>query len=198
MERALYILAKSFVTFLQWLSLPGVVRLGRFGGGLFHLLDVRHRHIAAENIKASFPEKSDTEVKAVVKENFKRLGENFACAVKTASMTAEEIQEILTVSGHEKFLSKNTPLEKKSFVFAIGHFGNFELYARCFFAVPDYRFATTYRGLRQTSLNELLQSLRQQSGCLFFERRTDADALKTAMNQGNILLGLLADQHAGR
>ena len=62
---------------------------------------------------------------------------------------------------------------------------------------PGCQFATTYRALPQPALNKLAQSLREKSGCLFFERRTDADALKSAMNRGGIVLGLLADQHAG-
>ena len=80
---------------------------------------------------------------------------------------------------------------------AIGHFGNFELYARFGQFVPGFKCATTYRSLRQPSLNRLVQSLRERSGCLFFERRTGAAALKSVMNGTGLLLGLLADQHAG-
>ena len=47
-------------------------------------------------------------------------------------------------------------------------------------------------------LNQLLQSLRERSGCRFFERRFEAAALKATMNEPGILLGLLADQHAGQ
>jgi KDO2-lipid IV(A) lauroyltransferase len=39
--------------------------------------------------------------------------------------------------------------------------------------------------------------LRERSGCLFFERRFDAGALKAAMSRGGIVLGLLSDQRAG-
>ena len=46
---------------------------------------------------------------------------------------------------------------------AIGHFGNFELYARFGDVNQAYQCATTYRGLRQPSLNQLLQSLRHPS-----------------------------------
>jgi lauroyl/myristoyl acyltransferase len=46
-------------------------------------------------------------------------------------------------------------------------------------------------------LNRLLQSLRERSGCLFFERRTDAQALRAALDQRRLLLGLLSDQHGG-
>jgi KDO2-lipid IV(A) lauroyltransferase len=42
-----------------------------------------------------------------------------------------------------------------------------------------------------------MQELREKSGSLFFERRKDADALKTAMSQPGMLLGLFTDQHAG-
>src|SRR5262249_44918908 len=49
----------------------------------------------------------------------------------------------------------------------------------------------------QPSLNRLLQSIREKSGCLYFERRTDSAALKAAMNGPGKMLGLLADQHAG-
>jgi KDO2-lipid IV(A) lauroyltransferase len=77
---------------------------------------------------------------------------------------------------------------------AIGHFGNFELYAR---SAPALQLATTYRALRQPALNRLMQSLRKKSGCLYFERRTEGSALRAALNQGGLVLGLLADQHAG-
>ena len=51
--------------------------------------------------------------------------------------------------------------------------------------------------LRQPSLNRLLQSLRDCSGCRFFERRFEAAPLKTFMNQRGVILGLLTDQSAG-
>ncbi|MFO1477499.1 MAG: lysophospholipid acyltransferase family protein, partial [Verrucomicrobiota bacterium] len=46
-------------------------------------------------------------------------------------------------------------------------------------------------------VNRLLQSMRERSGCLYFERRTDGAALRAAMQQPGLMLGLLADQHAG-
>ncbi len=196
MDKLLYIAARSLVLTLQALPLRIVATIGRIGGGAFYFADARHRRVALRNIALSFPEKSALEVRGLARENFKRIGENFACAVKTASMPEEEITKIIDVSGVEKFMPKAGEA-LASRVFAIGHFGNFEIYARGKGYTPGYQFATTYRGLRQPSLNRLLQSLREQSGCLFFERRTDADALKAAMNKGSLLLGLLSDQSGG-
>jgi KDO2-lipid IV(A) lauroyltransferase len=77
---------------------------------------------------------------------------------------------------------------------AIGHFGNFELYARLGEAHGHNRCATTYRALKQPALDRLLQFVRGHSPCKFFERRAEGQALRVLMDQGGVILGLLADQ----
>ncbi len=197
MERLLYFLAKAIIGFLRCLPLRAVAQIGRFFGGLAHFLDARHRRVTRDNLRRAFPEKKEPEICAIAKENFKRIGENFCCAAKTAAMTDEEICGILEVKGKEKLPLASLSNNGRNLIFAIGHFGNFELYARCTPFLPGTRFATTYRGLKQKALNDLLQSMREKSGCLFFERRTDVDKLKEALQQGGLTLGLLADQYGG-
>ena len=194
----LYGLARAVIAALQALPLRFVARVGRFGGALAYWLDARHRRVILDNLQLCFgAEKSPKKIRALAKENFRRLGENYCCAAKTAGMGNDEIKRVLEVSGAEKFYAPQPGQPLPSRVIAVGHFGNFELYARCAMFTPGCQFATTYRALPQPALNKLAQSLREKSGCLFFERRTDADALKSAMNRGGIVLGLLADQHAG-
>lgn len=193
-EFILYTLARAIIGTLQKLPLRCVAFLGRAGGGLVYFADARHRRVATQNLARAFPEKTPVEARLLARENFRRIGENFACAVRTAAMKPEEITAIVSVVGAEKLRARLREGRPESIVFAIGHFGNFELFAHCGQFLPEYKIATTYRGVRQASLNRLLQSLRQKSGCLFFERRTDGEALRNAMNAGNLALGLLADQ----
>jgi lauroyl/myristoyl acyltransferase len=198
METLLYLLARGVVGLVQSLPLTWVARLGRFGGALAYWLDARHRRVTLGNLTLCFgQQKAPAEIRALARENFRRIGENFACAAKTASMSAEELRPYVEFAGDSAILSPPPGQPPHSVVVAIGHFGNFELYARFGQFCPAYQCATTYRGLRQPSLNRFLQSLRERSGCLFFERRTDGAALKAAMNRPGLLLGLLADQHAG-
>lgn len=196
MDVLLTCLARIVVAVLQALPLGAVARLGRCFGALAYVLDGRHRKVTRRNLAAAFPEMSDAEVRALAKENFKRIGESFACAAKTAGMDAEAIRRVLECGGAEKLPPAKDGV-RPSVVIAVGHFGNFELYARTNLFVPGYQIATTYRGLRQPGLNALMQSLRAKSGALYFERRRDAAELKAAMAQPGIMLGLLADQHAG-
>ncbi len=198
MESLLYFVARVLVAFAQALPLGAVAWLGRLFGALAFWIDARHRRVALQNLTLCFgQEKSPAEIRALAKENYRRIGENFACAIKTASMSLEELRPFVEFTGDPAILSQPAGHKPPGVIVAIGHFGNFELYARFGQFCPAFECATTYRGLRQASLNRLLQSLRERSGCLYFERRTDGAALKAAMNQPGIMLGLLADQHAG-
>jgi lauroyl/myristoyl acyltransferase len=198
MDKLLYLVARTVVAFLQALPLRTVAHLGRAAGGLAYWLDARHRRVALRHLTMCFGgEKSAEEIRALAHENFRRIGENFACAAKTASMTHEELKPFVEFIGPPEIIAPPSGQKPLNIVVAIGHFGNFELYARFGQYCPAYQCATTYRGLRQASLNRLMQDLRERSGCLYFERRTDGAALKAAMNQPGLMLGLLADQHAG-
>jgi len=198
MDALLYYPARAVVALLQALPLRVVARLGRAGGALAYWLDARHRRVTLKNLTRCFGhEKSPAEITALAKENFRRIGENFASAVKTAAMTVEQLKPHVTYAVPPEF----TPppgTHPRSVVVAIGHFGNFELYARFGQFCSGYQGATTYRALRQPALSRLLQDLREQSGCLFFERRFDGDKLKAAMNRPGMMLGLLCDQRAGK
>jgi lauroyl/myristoyl acyltransferase len=199
MEKLLYFPARALIAFLQALPLKAVARLGRVSGGLAFWLDARHRRVTLRNLALCFGgEKSPAEIRALARENFRRIGENYCCAVKTASMSPEELRGHLDFAGAEKIMPYPAARAPQSRVVAIGHFGNFELYARFGQFVPSFQCATTYRALPQPSLNRLMQSLRERSGCRFFERRTDGALLRASMSETGLLLGLLADQNAGK
>src|SRR5215831_3980659 len=92
MEPLLYYLARALIACFQRLSLISVARLGRAVGGLVYWFDGRHRRVALDNLELCFGrEKSRAELRAIARENFRRLGESYACAIKTAGMSLEEL-----------------------------------------------------------------------------------------------------------
>ena len=198
MDRLLYFVVLGLIKSLQAPPLRWVARIGRAGGAVAYFIDARHRKVTQRNLAMCFGnEKSREEINALAKENFRRLGENYACAIKTAAMTWDELKPHVEFIGVREVMRSVEDRPPASIVVAIGHFGNFELYARFAQHRPGLQGATTYRGLRQPSLNRLMQSMREKSGCSFFERRTDAGALRAWMKPEGCMLGLLADQHAG-
>src|SRR6266571_3718996 len=167
MDALLYYLVVGLVKGIQALPLPVVALAGRAGGALAYWCDWRHRRVALQNLAACFgAEKSAGEIRKLAKENFKRIGESYCCAIKTTAMSWEQLRPRCEFVGAERLLPPGAAAGPLRRVVAIGHFGNFELYARFGQFMPGFQCATTYRGLRQPSLNRLLRSLRERSGCL--------------------------------
>lgn len=197
MNALLYWTVRLLIGALQLLPLRLLARIGRLGGALAWRIDARHRKVVLDNLTAVFgQEKSAAELEAIGRENMRRIGENYACALQTSRMSFEQAARVCEIVGLEK-IPLTTPNPPRNFIVAIGHFGNFELHANIGRGLPRITPATTYRGLKQPALNKLLQDLRNRSGCTFYERRSEARTLRQALDRGGILLGLLSDQHAG-
>ena len=195
MDFVVEILGRGFIGLLQMLPLNWVARLGRMIGMLAYYLDARHRQVVLQNLTRCFGrEQTPEEIRALARENFRRICENYLSAIKTAAMTADQLRPHVEFTGLGRLPQKNGADPLRNVVAAIGHLGNFELYARIHDHRPDYVSATTYRALTQPGFNRLMQALRNKSGCLYFERRADGQQLRMAMNRGGLILGLLADQ----
>src|SRR5881394_3122112 len=106
MDQLLYVVARALVALVQWLPLMWVARLGRAGGGLAYFLDARHRRVAQRNLGACLGDQmSAEEIRSVARENFRRIGESFACAVKTASMSLEELKDRVEFVAPTEFVA---------------------------------------------------------------------------------------------
>src|ERR1035441_2033756 len=106
MEAPLYLLARALVAWLQALPLTWVARLGRLGGGLAYWLDARHRRVALRNLAMCFGhEQSPVLLRALARENFRRIGENYTCAIKTASMSFEDLRARVEFVGNPRIVS---------------------------------------------------------------------------------------------
>ena len=140
-------------------------------------------------------EKSAAEIRAIAQENFRRIGENYLSAVKTAAMSYEALRPHIEFTGLEnlpKTIAGQTPAQCRR-----GHrpFRQLRALRAASATGPSAkRFATTYRALKQPALNRLMQDLRGHSRCRFFERRAEGRALRALMAGGGVTLGLLADQ----
>ncbi len=191
-----YVVLKMAVLLVQSLPLKAVAHLGRFLGFAVYCADFRRRRIAVHNLRCVFGrEWNGRKIAAIAKENFRRLGESYCCAVKSVRMSGEQIKPHIRCVGGEELRRAN--LQTKNQIVAIGHFGNFELYARIGQLIGLSNTAATYRALKNSEANQIMEALRRQSRTRFFERREEAVALKKSLQRGGMVLGLLADHHAG-
>jgi lauroyl/myristoyl acyltransferase len=185
--------AQVAIGFVCLLPMRWAAHLGRSCGQLAYYIDRRHRRVAKKNLACCFGQKTPREIAGIARENFRRIGENICCAIKSSSMNEEAVSEVLDIRQSVSENSK-TALAARNVIFASGHFGNFELFSRIVPHFRHYRAAATYRGIRPPSLDGLLKNLRSRSGMVFYERRAGAELLKKDLSGGGMLLVLFSDQ----
>jgi len=197
-----YGVGKCLVWGIAILPLRWVAFLGRLMGQLAFMVDRRHRRVAVGQL-AWYLKTHQREGHAIdwAREHFRRLGENYLCAIKTAHMSHQAISPHIRYSGFEVFDQEtdggSPPEWNRGWVVAIGHFGNFELYVRTMSQIQGYQGGATYRGLNQPGPDRLLRELRERSGVQFFDRRKDVESFRSFMRKGSTVMGLLADQTTG-
>ena len=188
----------AIVSVVRCLPLTVVARLGRFFGRVAYSLDKRHRVRTIENLRMVFGDEwSDEKIESNARETFLRLGENYASAIKAAYMSDEQLRPHVEVRGAPYLADPIDGPQTKNRIIAIGHFGNFELYARLGKFAGFSNGATTYRALKNPGANRVLEELRDRSDLTYFERRKDVDELKLRLREGGLALGILSDHHAG-
>ena len=178
---------------IRCLPLETVARLGRLLGGVACRMDRRHRRVSEENLAQAFPELKPQEVQALALENFRRIGEAYACAIRTPGMDPKELLGRIEFVGLDDLLQSGAD----RLVVATGHFGGFDLLAHVQGHWPTWRLATTYRAQRFAPLNTVLQGLRARTGVLFIERHDATRAIHRFFDENQSILALFSDQHGG-
>jgi KDO2-lipid IV(A) lauroyltransferase len=156
-------------------------------------MDRRHRRVSEENLAQAFPELKPQEVQALALENFRRIGEAYACAIRTPGMDPKELLGRIEFVGLDDLLQSGAD----RLVVATGHFGGFDLLAHVQGHWPHWRLATTYRAQRFAPLNTVLQGLRARTGVLFIERHDATRAIHRFFDENQSILALFSDQHGG-
>jgi lauroyl/myristoyl acyltransferase len=198
MHRLLFLPAAAVVSLLQSLPLTWVAWLGRRLGGIAWWLCWHHRRQALVNLDIAYGgELPRAERERIGRENFCRLGEAFACALKTADMDLAEVTGRLQVVGLNKLRPWIERTEVPGVVIATGHFGNLEMYEFAVRSLPWMETAILHRQSPNPLVNRILERMRRDSHCHFFEARSQLADLRAMLAGGNLVLGMMSDLSAG-
>jgi Kdo2-lipid IVA lauroyltransferase/acyltransferase len=180
---------------LQCFPINVNLRTARLAGDLLYWIDKRHRKIAVENLRASFPEASQEELDRLARRSCEHLvmvGAEVLCLPRL--MQFNQFLENLDFSQcmeHFHYIASRRPA-----IMVTGHFGNWEMvgFSSAAMGFPPTSIA---RPLDNPYLNAHILRLREKTGqkILFKEGMTE-EALGE-LRRGRPL-GLIADQDAGR
>jgi len=190
-----YVAVRMLVVFLSLFHIETNLRFARFLGRLLWRYYHRGRERALENLRASFPDKSE----AWICETGRRSFENLVMLTVDILFTPR-----LVTKDNWRHYSRFTKAERikwmmkegKGMLIVTGHYGNFEIggYMMGLFGFNGYSVA---RPLDNQYLNRYLYGLRQRRGLKLIDKKGAARLLPEIARSGGTL-GFIADQDAGK
>jgi KDO2-lipid IV(A) lauroyltransferase len=163
-------------------------RLGR----AIYRASKKHRRRAIDNLRLAFPEMSHIGREALARRVFEHFGRVTADFLVSSNRTAEQLDESMTVEGKE-YIDAALALGK-GVVMITGHFGNWERMA-AWLSTHGYPVTVVQRDARNTTLNQMVQDLREKPGTRVIGR---GDAARPMIERlrANEIIGILPDQNS--
>lgn len=126
------------------------------------ILSGYRRAVVEMNLRNSFPEKKDDEIRALSKAYYHYLCDLILETLKTMTMPADEYRKRVTLKNPE-VLSKLAE-EGKSIILLLGHFGNWEWFGPCVTLNTKYQLVVIYRPLSHPYFERMTTSWRTRFG----------------------------------
>jgi KDO2-lipid IV(A) lauroyltransferase len=161
MQAFLFYLAYPFIYLVA--SLPFRLLYG-LSDLLYHILRLTgyRKKVVLQNLRNSFPEKSDHEIDKLSQQYFRYLVDLILETFKTLKMSPEQARE-RCVFNKQEWLDQ-LYREKKSIIIVMGHYGNWEWAGPSFTLNTDYQLVVIYRPLSNSYFERMMVSMRTRHG----------------------------------
>lgn len=154
---------------------------------------VRYRKkIVFNNIKNSFPNKSDAEIKVISRTFFKNLSDYMVETIKSFTISHTELRVRMQHINQEVF--KDAKDEGKNLILLCGHVFNWEWITALTTIVPQENSYPVYRKMQNTFWEEQLRKIRNSYGNTSIEANDVVRHIFRGKNDGNSIYMFVADQ----
>jgi KDO2-lipid IV(A) lauroyltransferase len=186
-----YLLAKTFFSIVKNLPRNKNIKFGESIGSLFWKLGYRKK-VILKNLDIAFPEKSLKWKEEIGKKSLQNIGRILTEFPKIPEyVKTGEIEDIFKIVKGEELLQK-----EGGKILISAHIGNWELAG----AGLAYKYSNIYGlafRLKNKKLNDLITSIRENSGIKIIFHDQPLKTFIKALNEGKIIT-FLADQNALR
>lgn len=157
---------------------------------VYHVVRYR-RKVVEKNLRESFPEKNDKELKKIAKDYYRHIGNVIVETIKLLHISDKEMERRVKVLNPRQIAES---VEKgKSVVLLLGHYANWEWVQKISRHIPDKAFkASIYRPLNSKLWDDIYQKIRSRWSVNIIPQKSAVKALLNKSNQPWIC-GFIAD-----
>ncbi len=132
-------------------------------GLLYYVLGYR-KGVVMENLRKSFPEKNEEEIKGIAKRYYKYLCDLFLETFKTLTVSKETMLKHCYFNPQAKAVFDKLAAENKSIVLVMGHLGNWEWAGNTFSLVNKHQLYVIYHPISNKYFDWLMYKMRTRFG----------------------------------
>ena len=158
---------------------------------LFYFPSYR-RKVVITNLKNSFPEKSETELRIIEKKFYRHLADLFVETLKITHMSTKEFMSRFTVSNLQVIDKLLT--EKRDVIAVLGHYNNWE-WLGAFPMYTKYKAVSIYKPLQNKYFDRFINSLRAKHGMVLTSMSNIIrEIINDRKNNINTISAFISDQ----
>jgi len=156
----------------------------------FYVIGYR-KEVVWQNLKNSFPEKTDKELRKIQKDFYRHLAEVFIETLRSLQISKQELEKRVKIQNLE--LLTNRLKEGKNVLVLLGHLFNWEWLSHITAIKQNYPVYFVYQPLRNRFFDKLMLTIRTRFGEKAIKMQ---NVLKDILqnHQENRIVALLADQ----
>lgn len=157
-----YYIALPFLYGIAWLPFRALYLLSDVVFVLIYHVFGYRRKVVRMNLRNSFPEKSDAELRLIEYDFYRWFCDLVLETVKTLSITPAEVERHVAVEGTEvlrQYFDAGT-----SIILVMGHWGNWELGGARFSQLPFHKLNVIYHPLQEKHFDALMIRMRTRLG----------------------------------
>jgi len=182
----------GFAKGIARLPLPKALALGRGLGWIYGSVIRYHRTDAIDALTRAFPEKTNAEIKGIVKKMYANLGMNMIELTRLAGFSAEVFTDDY-IKVHNLEHVEAALARKKGALILVGHIGSWDLACTVTPRV-GYPITVITKELKQKSLNDLWLEIREKFGVKFVPAHNSYRVCLKVLRK-NELVGFILDQN---
>lgn len=150
--------------------------------------------VVRKNMKASFPDKSDEELRRMERKFYHHFSDYIVETIKLAHISLEEVQQRAFLKNPE-LVDRLMEKGHTCFILLMGHYGNWEWFSSASSRFEDSRIYQIYRPLNNKAFDRLFIRLRTHFGSFGIKKNdTIRDIIKLKQDKTRSVVIFLADQ----
>lgn len=193
MGTLLFYLILPFLYFISILPFPVFYFLSDVICFLLYRVIGYRKKVVHQNLKNSFPYKTEKELKEIEKKFYSYLCDLFLETLKTLTISKKEAIERCEFSPKTKAIFDDLASKKQSCIIVMGHYGNWEWAGNSFSLQAKQQLYVIYHPLTNKNMDKLMYGMRTRFGSKLYAMKDTMREMIRNRNEVNAT-AFIADQ----